>query len=87
MVKGTKVKIAAPMMMIPAGEKGKDVSVLMDRHFIGNMMIYIRNKKLKMVHCKMDESNVILEFIDGKNATMFALGYAEIYAQTKPEIF
>ena len=34
MVKGIKVKIHAPFMNIPIGNNGKDVKVLMDRHFV-----------------------------------------------------
>ena len=31
----------------------------------------------------MEESNVILEFVDPFEATKFALGYAEIYGKAK----
>ena len=87
MVKGTKVKIHAPFMNIPIGHNGKDVKVLMDRHFMNNIMDYIQEKKLKMIHCKIEDSNVVLEFVNKFEATKFALGYAEIYAKSKPEIF
>ena len=87
MVKGTKVKIHAPFMNIPIGHNGKDVKVLMDRHFMNNIMNYIQAKKLKLTNCKVRQSNIILEFVDKFNATKFALGYAEIYAKSKPEIF
>ena len=39
--KGTKVKIKAPFMDIPAGEDGKNVPILMDRHFMDDLMISI----------------------------------------------
>ena len=52
-----------------------------------DMMNYVTEKKLKMIHCKMEESNIILEFVDNLEATKFALGYAEIYGKTEPEIF
>ena len=88
MVKGTKVKIHAPFMNIPIGNNGKDVRVLMDRHFMNNIMDYIQAKKLKLTNCKVRRSNIILEFIDKFNATKFALGYTEIYhGKGKPEIF
>ena len=87
MVNGTKVKIHAPFMDIPIGHKGKDVRVLMDRHFMNDIMDYIQAKKLKLTNCKVKKSNIILEFVDKFNATKFALGYAEIYAKSKPEIF
>ena len=88
MVKGTKVKIHAPFMNIPIGHKGKDVKILMDRHFMDNIMNYIGERKLKLTRCKVRQSNIILEFIDKFNATKFALGYTEIYHdKDKPEIF
>ena len=88
MVKGTKVKLHAPFMNIPVGHKGKDVKVLMDRHFMDDIMDYIQTKKLKQSNCKVRRSNIILEFIDKFNATKFALGYAEIYhGRDKPKIF
>ena len=88
MVKGTKVKLHAPFMNIPVGHKGKDVKVLMDRHFMDDIMDYIQAKKLKLSNCKVRRSNIILEFIDKLNATKFALGYAEIYhGRDKPKIF
>ena len=86
MVKGTKVKISAPVMNIP-GNDGKEMPVLMDLHMWSDMMNYVTEKKLKMIHCKMEESNIILEFVDNLEATKFALGYAEIYGKTEPEIF
>ena len=88
MVKGTKVKIHAPFMNIPIGHNGKDVKVLMDRHFMNNIMDYIQAKKLKLTNCKVRRSNIILEFVDKFNATKFALGYTEIYhGRYKTEIF
>ena len=87
MVKNTKVKIHAPFMNLPVGHKGKGVKILMDRHFMNNIMDYIQEKKLKMIHCKIEDSNVVLEFVNKFEATKFALGYAEIYAKSKPEIF
>jgi len=86
--KGTKVKIHAPFMNIPIGHNGKDVKVLMDRHFVNNIINYIQSKKLKLTNCKVRQSNIILEFIDKFNATKFALGYTEIYhGKNKPKIF
>ena len=88
MVKNTKVKIHAPFMNMAVGEDGKDVPILMDRHFMNNIMDYIQAKKLKLTNCKVRRSNIILEFIDKFNATKFALGYTEIYhGKGKPEIF
>ena len=86
MVKGTKVKISAPVMHIPDND-GKEVPVLMDLHMWSDMMNYVTEKKLKMIHCKMEESNIILEFVDKLEATKFVLGYAEIYGKQKAEIF
>jgi len=86
MVKGTKVKVAAPVMNIPTGD-GKETPVIMDLHMWSDMMNYITDKKLKMIHCKMEDSNVILEFTDKLEATKFVLGYAEIHGKAKPEIF
>ena len=54
---------------------------------MNNIMDYIQAKKLKLTNCKVRRSNIILEFVDKFNATKFALGYAEIYAKSKPEIF
>ena len=87
MVKGTKVKIKAPFMDIPVGEGGKELPILMDRNFMNNLMEYIQKKELKMIHCKMEGSNIVLEFINKFEATKFALGYAEIYGKSEPEIF
>ena len=88
MVKGTKVKIAAPFQNVPIGYKGKDVKILMDRHFMNDIMDYIQNKKLILTNCKVRQSNIILEFVDKFNATKFALGYTEIYhGKDKPKIF
>ena len=87
MVKDTKVKIHAPFMNLPVGHKGKGVKILMDRHFMNNIMDYIQAKILKLTNCKVRRSNIILEFVDKFNASKFALGYAEIYAKSKPEIF
>ena len=87
MVKGTKVKIHAPFMNIPIGHNGKDVKVLMDRHFMNNIMDYIQAKKLKLTNCKVRRSNIILEFVDKLEASKFVLGYAEIYGKAKTEIF
>ena len=83
--KGTKVKIGASIMHIPDGD-GIEQPVLMDRHFMNNLMDYISEKKLKMIHCKIEGSNVILEFVNKLEATKFALGYAEIYGKATPEI-
>ena len=41
----------------------------------------------KMIHCKIEDSNVVLEFVNKFEATKFALGYAEIYGKATPEIF
>ena len=87
MVKNTKVKIHAPFMNMAVGEDGKDVPILMDRHFMNDLMDYIQEKKLKMIHCKIVDSNVVLEVVNKFEATKFALGYAEIYAKSNPEIF
>jgi hypothetical protein len=88
MVKNTKVKIHAPFKNIPIGHNGKDVNVLMDRHFMNNLMDYITKKELKMIHCKVKGSHIILEFINKFEATKFALGYTEIYHDNKkPKIF
>ena len=87
MVKDTKVKIKAPFMDIPVGEGGKELPILMDRHFMDNLMEYIQKKELKMIHCEVVKHHVVLEFIDKLEATKFALGYTEIYAKAKPEIF
>ena len=84
--KGTKVKINAPVMNIP-DNTGKEQPVLMDLHIWNDMMNYITEKELKMIHCKMEESNIILEFVNNFEATKFALGYAEIYGKANPEIF
>ena len=87
MVKGTRVKVHAPVMNIP-DNTGKDTPVMMDMYMWSDMMNYITDKKLKMINCKMEESNVILEFVDPFEATKFALGYAEIYhGRDKPKIF
>ena len=85
--KGTKVKIKAPFKDIPVGEGGKKLPILMDRHFMDDLMEYIQKKELKMIHCEVVKHHVVLEFIDKLEATRFALGYAEIYAKTEPEIF
>ena len=66
---------------------GKEQPVLMDLHIWNDMMNYITEKELKMIHCKMEESNIILEFVNNFEATKFALGYAEIYGKANPEIF
>jgi len=87
MVKDTKVKIKAPFKDIPVGEGGKKLPILMDRHFMDDLMEYIQKKELKMIHCDVVKHHVVLEFIDKLEATRFALGYAEIYAKTEPEIF
>ena len=62
--KDTKVKIKAPFMNIAVGEDGKDVPILMDRHFMDGLMDYIQKKKLKMINCKIEDSNVVLQFVD-----------------------
>ena len=87
MVKGTKVKIKGPFMDMPVGEDGKEVPILMDRHFMNDLMDYIQKEKLKMIHCEVIKHHVVLEFTDKLEATKFALGYTEIYAKAKPEIF
>ena len=85
--KGTKVKIKAPFMDMPVGENGKELPILMDRHFMNDLMDYIQKEKLKMIHCEVIKHHIILEFTDKLEATKFALGYTEIYAKAKPEIF
>ena len=87
MVKDTKVKIKAPFMDIPVGEGGKELPILMDRHFMDNLMEYIQKKELKMIHCEVVKEHIQLEFKNTFDATKFALGYAEIYGKTEPEIF
>ena len=88
MVKGIKVKVHAPFMNLPIGHHGKGVKILMDRHFMNQIMDYIQAKKLKLTNCKVRQSNIILEFVDKFNATKFALGYTEIYhGNKKPKIF
>ena len=85
--KGTKVKIKAPFMDMPVGENGKELPILMDRHFMNDLMDYIQKEKLKMIHCDVVKHHVVLEFIDNLEATKFALGYTEIYAKAEPKIF
>jgi hypothetical protein len=85
--KFTKVKIKAPFMDMPVGHNDKPLPVLMDRHFMNNLMEYIQKKELKMIHCDVVKHHVVLEFIDKLEATKFALGYTEIYAKADPEIF
>ena len=85
--KGTKVKIKAPFMDMPVGENGKELPILMDRHFMNDLMDYIQKEKLKMIHCDVVEHHVVLEFIYNLEATKFALGYTEIYAKAEPKIF
>jgi len=87
MVKGTKVKIKGPFMDMPVGENGKELPILMDRHFMNDLMAYIQKEKLKMIHCDVVKHHVVLEFTDKLEATKFALGYTEIYAKANPEIF
>ena len=84
--RGTKVKIKAPFMDID-GEDDKPVPILMDRHFMNDMIDYINKKKLKMIHCDIKDHHIILKFSNKLEATKFALGYTEIHAKTKPEIF
>ncbi len=85
--KGTKVKIKGPFMDMPVGENGKELPILMDRHFMNDLMDYIQKEKLKMIHCEVIKHHVVLEFIDKLEATKFALGYTEIYAKAEPKIF
>ena len=85
--KGTKVKIKAPFMDMPVGNNNKLMPILMDRHFMDNLMEYIQKKELKMLHCDIVKHHVVLEFVDKFEATKFALGYTEIYAKATPEIF
>ena len=85
--KGTKVKIKAPFMDMPVGNNNKLMPILMDRHFMDNLMEYIQKKELKMLHCDIVKHHVVLEFVDKFEATKFALGYTEIYAKADPEIF
>ena len=87
MVKGTKVKIKGPFLDMAVGNNGKEVPILMDRHFMKDLMDYIQKEKLKMIHCDVVEHHVVLEFIDKLEATKFALGYTEIYAKAEPKIF
>ena len=49
MVKGTKVKIRAPFMDMHVGENGKELPILIDRHFMNDLMDYIQKEKLKML--------------------------------------
>jgi hypothetical protein len=85
--KGTKVKIKAPFMDMPVGNNKKLMPILMDRHFMDNLMEYIQKKELKMIHCAVVKHHVVLEFVDKFEATKFALGYTEIYAKAEPKIF
>ena len=85
--KGTKVIIKGPFMDMPVGENGKELPILMDRHFMNDLMDYIQKEKLKMIHCEVIKHHVVLEFIDKLEATKFALGYTEIYAKAEPKIF
>ena len=87
MVKGTKVKIKGPFLDMAVGNNGKEVPILMDRHFINDLIDYIQKEILKMIHCDVVEHHVVLEFIDNLEATKFALGYTEIYAKAEPKIF
>ena len=62
--KGTKVKIKAPFMDMPVGNNNKLMPILMDRHFMDNLMEYIQKKELKMLHCDIVKHHVVLEFVD-----------------------
>ena len=84
--KGTKVKIKAPFMDMPVGNNKKLMPILMDRHFMDDLM-ELKKEKLKMIHCDVVKHHVVLEFVDNFEATKFALGYTEIYAKSKPKIF
>ena len=58
MVKGTKVKIHAPFINLPVGEAGKKLPILMDRHFMNDLMDYIQEKKSRIPmgrFCKTSE--------------------------------
>ena len=48
MVKGTRVKVHAPVMNIP-DNTGKDTPVMMDMYMWSDMMNYITDKKLKII--------------------------------------
>ena len=85
--KGTKVKIKAPFQKLPVGNGGKKLPILMDRHFMDNISDYCDEHKLKAIHCEVVKEHIQLEFTDKLEATKFALGYTEIYAKAKPEIF
>jgi hypothetical protein len=87
MVKGTKVKIKGPFLDMAVGHNNKEVPILMDRHFMDNLMEYIQKKELKMIHCAVVKHHVVLEFVDKFEATKFALGYPEVYAKAEPKIF
>ena len=87
MVKGTKVKIKGPVLDMADGHDCKEIPILMDRNFMNDIMDYIQKKNLKMIHCETKHHHIILEFTDKLEATKFALGYTEIYAKAKPEIF
>ena len=49
MVKGTKVKISAPVMNFP-DNKGKEIPVLMDLHVWNDMVNYITEKKSNTIN-------------------------------------
>ena len=85
--KGTKVKIKAPFQKLPVGNGGKKLPILMDRHFMDNISDYCDEHKLKAIHCEVVKEHIQLEFKNKFDATKFALGYTEIYAKAKPEIF
>ena len=85
--KGTKVKIKAPFQKLPVGISGKKLPILMDRHFMDNISDYCDEHKLKAITCEVVKEHIQLEFKNKFDATKFALGYAEIYGKTEPEIF
>ena len=85
--KFSKVRIKSPFQKLPIGIGGKKLPILMDRHFLNNISNYCTEHKLKAIHCEVVKEHIQLEFKNTFDATKFALGYAEIYGKTEPEIF
>ena len=74
--KDNVVKIAAPVLTVP-DEHGNEIPVLMDRHYIEDILSHAKKKKLSILGYRLKRKNIEIVFKNPKHASVFALTWSE----------
>ena len=74
--KNNVVKIAAPVLIVP-DDHGNELPVLMDRHYIEDILSHAKKKKLSILGYRLKRKNIEIVFKNPKHASVFALTWSE----------